>query len=174
MSNEVIFYTQIASIIGFIGTLFVLYRVLVKQKDATIELLKEKSEFLRLQLEKTQGQQPDVLVETISKRVNVLTEELERLNHDGEANEIIINKKEKELEIAKGKLAKLRKQFERAEELMSEFFCPHCKAPMLSREFHWECHHYQGREIDVDHEHVVYECGLELLDGEERSKCGSL
>ena len=47
-------YTQIATIIGFITTLFILYRVYVEQKDAAIkskdaviELLKEKNEWLQ-------------------------------------------------------------------------------------------------------------------------------
>ncbi len=57
MTNEIIFYTQIVSILSFVGSLFVLYRVLIKQKDATIELLKEKVSFLKEQLEVVQKTQ---------------------------------------------------------------------------------------------------------------------
>lgn len=174
MSNELIFATQIGTFIGFVLALFVLYRVLVGQKDATIQLLKEKIGYLDTQLAEVKNQEPDVLVQRISARVTVLTEELERLNKDKEANESEIAIKEKAIAKATRELQTLRAQMKRAEELMSEFFCPKCKAPMLSREFHWESRHYQGREIDVDHEHVVYECGLELVDGEEQSACGSL
>lgn len=106
--------------------------------------------------------------------MNALTEELERLNQDRESNEAEIHSKKQQLSTAANELQRLRSQMERAEELMSDFFCPSCKAPMLIREFHWQSHHNQGREVDVDHEHVVYECGLELLDGEEKSACGSL
>ena len=37
MSTELLFFTQVASLLTFLGTVFVLYRLLVKQKDATIE-----------------------------------------------------------------------------------------------------------------------------------------
>ena len=46
MTNETIFITQLGSIIAFIVALFVLYSVLVNQKDATIQLLKEKIDFV--------------------------------------------------------------------------------------------------------------------------------
>jgi len=45
MTNEIIFYTQISSIFAFIVAIFGLYRLLVSQKDASIELLKEKNDF---------------------------------------------------------------------------------------------------------------------------------
>lgn len=45
MSIEILFYTQLASILAFTVALFVLYRVLVSQKDSTIQLLKEKMIF---------------------------------------------------------------------------------------------------------------------------------
>jgi hypothetical protein len=63
MSNEIIFWTQLASIISFITALFVLYRVLVSQKDSTIQLLKDKNRFLsdQLKIEKEKG--PDQLAE---------------------------------------------------------------------------------------------------------------
>lgn len=174
MDIETLFITQIATIVGFLSTLFVLYRLLVKQKDATIELLKEKISFLELRLSESEQQTPDVLVQNISNRVKILNEELERLSQDKEKNEILIKEKEQEISKSQNELDKLREQFERAEELMSEFFCPHCKAPMISREYGWESVEYNGREIDIDHEHVLYGCGQEYIDGEEGTKCGSL
>ncbi len=48
MSNEVIFWT--ASIVTFIFAIFGLYRLLVDQKDATIQLLKETVDTLKEQL----------------------------------------------------------------------------------------------------------------------------
>lgn len=174
MNIELIVFTQVASIIGYISALFIIYRVLVKQKDSTIELLKEKNSFLELRLAEAKSQTPDQLVENISKRVKLLNEELERLNQDKEENELVISAKEGELHSSQKELNTLRRQFERAEELMSEFFCSECKAPMVSRAFAFETVEYNGREIDVDHEHVLYECGLEYIDGKEESKCGSL
>ncbi|SOY44467.1 hypothetical protein [Cupriavidus taiwanensis] len=50
ITNEWIFSAQLVSIVTFVMTLFVLYRVLVQQKDATIQLQKENKAFLNDQL----------------------------------------------------------------------------------------------------------------------------
>lgn len=171
MSNTVIFWTQISSIVGFIGALFVLYRVLVGTKDATIELLREKISSLETQLEEAHSSSPDVLAERYSRRVKLLSEELERLSKDQDKNEEEIGKKENELEEAKDKLSQLEEQLERAQELMGEFFCPHCKAPMLVRDYHSELVEYGGRELDVDHEYIEFECGFALADNQIRGEC---
>jgi hypothetical protein len=59
MSNQTIFYTQIGSIVAFISSLFVLYRLLIQQKDATIEVLKEKNTWLQDRLETARLNSPD-------------------------------------------------------------------------------------------------------------------
>ena len=46
MSNDILFYTQIVSIVIFIFTLFGLYKILIEAKNAKIELLEEKIEQL--------------------------------------------------------------------------------------------------------------------------------
>lgn len=173
MSNEIIFFTQIASVLAFIATLFILYRLLVNQKDSTIELLKEKNTFLELKLSESENQQPDILVQTISTRVKVLTEELERLSKDKEANENIIKTKEAELNESTAELTSLRSHLNRAQDLISEFFCPYCKAPMLTKDYHSELVAIGDKGIDVDHEFVVYECGLSITDGAESQACGA-
>jgi len=58
ITTETIFWTQIASIVGFVVTLFVLYRLLVDQKDATIQLQKENISFLKDQLADAKSQSP--------------------------------------------------------------------------------------------------------------------
>ena len=171
MSVEVIFWTQIASIIGFVVTLFILYRVLVATKDATIELLKEKISTIEGQLVDAKASGPDVLAERLSARVKLLNEELDRLSGDQDRNAAAIAEKERQIQDAKGELSTLEQQLGRAQELMGEFFCPHCKAPMMVREYHNESVEYGGRELDVDHEYIEYECGLTLVDGRERGHC---
>ena len=47
MDSDVIIYTQIGSLLAYVGTVFLLYRLLVKQKDATIGLLKERIDFIK-------------------------------------------------------------------------------------------------------------------------------
>ena len=78
MSNETLLYTQLASLVAYIGSLFGLYTLLVKQKDSVIELLKEKNTFLLEQLARADSNSPDLLAEKLSKRIEILSEELIR------------------------------------------------------------------------------------------------
>lgn len=174
MLTELATYTQIASPLLFLVALFGIYRSLASQKDATIQALKEQLELVRLQLKQAADNTPDIAVEVLSKRVRNVSEELSRLHKDNEASGERVVKKERELASANEDLGKLRAQIARAEELLEDFSCPQCRAPMISRQFAWESIEYQGREIDIDHEQVLYECGLEIVDGKETTKCGSL
>ncbi len=69
MKIEILFYTQLASVFGFITALFVLYRLLIKQKDAVIELLREQVVSLEKKVEALEKQSPDALVESLHSRV---------------------------------------------------------------------------------------------------------
>jgi TolA-binding protein len=171
MTIELLFYTQVASIVAFIGALFVLYRVLVGQKDATIQLLKEKTLFLEQQLSHAEKKDPDALAKSLSERVGNLNSEIERLSKDKSTNQDIIKSKEIELEKIQEETDELSRQISNAHELMSEYFCPHCKAPMAERAYQSESVEYGGREMDIDHEYVHFECGLTFHDGEETSPC---
>lgn len=171
MSIEVLFYTQLGSIIVFVGSLFVLYRVLVSQKDATIESLREKNSLLEHKLAEAAQSKPDALARSLSERVNHLNQEIERLSKDKDANRDLIAEKEQELESVKEETEELSQQIKAAHELMGEFFCPHCKAPMAEREIHSELVEYEGRELDVDHEYIAYECGLSMIDGKISRPC---
>jgi hypothetical protein len=171
MSIEILFYTQLGSIVAFIVALFVLYRVLVSQKDATIQLLKEKAGFLEQKLSHAEKQKPDALAKSLSERVDSLNQEIERLSRDKDTNQSTIAKKECELDLIKREADDLSRQISNARELMSEYFCPHCKAPMAERSYHSESVEYNGRDVDIDHEYVVFECGLTLHDGTESNSC---
>ena len=171
MTIETIFYVQIGSVIGFVSALFVLYRLLVSQKDATIQLLREKNDFLSQQLKEVSKSGPDALAKSLSYRVKMLDDEIERLSKDKEKNQEEIRKKEKELAEVRREAAELIRKIAKAQEAMEEFFCPKCGAPMAERAFHSECAEYQGRELDIDHEYIAYECGYSLVDGTEQRKC---
>ena len=173
MPTEFLLFGQIASIVVFLGALFGIYRSLAAQKDATIQALKEQIELLRLQLVQAQSQTPDVAVDALSRRVKLITEELARLHQDASATAETIAGKERELEGAKDELSQLREQVARAEKFFEGFSCPTCKAPMETREYFYESVEYNGREVDIDHEFVTYECGLTLSDGKETHPCGS-
>jgi rubrerythrin len=171
MTIEILFYTQLGSIIAFIGALFVLYRLLVSQKDATIQLLKEKNEFLSQKLNDASQNSPYALAKSLHEQVTILDKEIERLSKDKENNQERILNKENELNDVKNDAEELSRQIAKAHELMEEFFCPNCGSPMAERAYQSESVEYQGREIDIDHEYVTYECGYILIDGKASSSC---
>jgi hypothetical protein len=171
VSNDVIFWTQIASIVGFVFSVFGLYRLLVDQKDATIQLLKESVATLKDQLAEARNSTPDVLARSLSERVKLLEIELERFSKDKDANQELVHRKEEELRATRQKAEELTKQVSLARELLTDFFCPHCGSALTAREFHSESVEYQGRELDVDHEYSEFECGYSVLDGKPHSPC---
>lgn len=172
MSNEVIFWTQIASIVAFVLSVFWLYRLLVDQKDATIQLLKETVSTLKDQLAEARSSTPDVLAQSLSRRVKLLEGELERLSSDNGSSQELVHEKEEELRATRQKAEELTKQVLLAQEMLRDFLCPHCGAPLAVREYHSEMVEYQGRELDVDHDYSKYECGYAVLDGNQRHPCG--
>ncbi|HLQ25693.1 MAG TPA: hypothetical protein VK138_07365 [Acidiferrobacterales bacterium] len=174
MSNEIIFYTQLASIFTFVVVLFVLYRLLVSQKDSTIELLREKNQYLGDQLAEAKSLSPDVLAENLAKRVKLLIEEIGHLNQDKDKNERLIEQKENALHALQKKLSQLQEQIKRTEEVMQDFVCPYCGAPMQTREYYPIYGHIEGREVEGESEFVTYGCGLAIRDGEEIELCPSL
>lgn len=84
MSIETVFYTKVVSIIAFIGALFVLYRVLVQSKDATIETLKTQIAFLETKVKDLAETSPDVLLQRLERRTTLLTDELEQAENEKE------------------------------------------------------------------------------------------
>ena len=171
MSNDAIFWTQIATIIAFVSSVFWLYRLLVEQKDSTIQLLKERASTLKEQLQVAKSATPDVLAQALSSRVKLLEMELGRLTRDHGANNEQIKEKEKELRAAKKSADALLTQLNEAKALLEEFSCPKCGSKLARREFASELVEYNGREIDVDHEFTEYECGYSVVDGTEGSPC---
>lgn len=174
ITTGTIFWTQIVSIIGFILALFVLYRILVEQKDATIQLQKENIAYLKDRLAGAKGQSPDILAQNLASRVKLLEEELNRLEQDKTTTEEQFKAKEAELKQTREEAEDLTKKVLHARELLSDFLCPHCGAPLAERAYHSEPVWYQGRELDVEHEYVCFECGFEIVDGEVRGLCRTL
>ena len=90
MTNEFISGTQIVFIIGFIGAVFILYRILVSVKDATIEQLKERNEQL-------ENAAPDILLERTTTRLKAASEEIERLTEEKQIEASVKNNALEEL-----------------------------------------------------------------------------
>lgn len=159
MSNTQIFYVQMASLLTYIIALFCLYRLLVSSKDATIEILKARIEQLKEKLELEERTSPDVLAEKLSNRIKIYDDELKKLSKDQDANQEVIKTKQAELADARNELKILETQMKEAQEILEEFLCPHCKAPMA-------IHDYESEQ-----EYIFYDCGLEIRDGKETSPC---
>jgi predicted RNA-binding Zn-ribbon protein involved in translation (DUF1610 family) len=171
MSNDVIFWTQIISLLGFSVVLFGLYRLLVETKESTIQLLKENIASLKEQLTEAKSKTPDILAQNLSSRVKLLDGELERLSKDQSSSREQILEKENELRSAQQEKDDLLKQLAYAQTLLTEFSCPDCGALLARREFASESVEYQGRELDIDHEYTEYECGYAVTDGKQVSQC---
>lgn len=171
ITTETIFFTQIASIVGFFVTLFWLYRLLVEQKDATIQLQRANIAFLNDKLVDAKLQSPDVLAQSLAGRVKLLDEELMRLQHDNSSTTKQITAKEAELRYARTVALTLNKKIIHARELLNNYLCPHCSAPLVEKASHSELVEYQGRELDIDHDWSIFECGYEIVDGLARHPC---
>ena len=144
--------------------------------QSRLELLKEKTEWLEQQLEVANEFRPDVLAQRLAERLRILTQELERLNEDHEASAQSIREKQTDLASVEGEIQNLTTELASAQEILDlvadrELVCPHCKAPMSIHEFYPDLIEYQGREIDVEHETIAYECGFEMRDGEIINMC---
>ena len=167
MSNNIIFYTQVASIIVFVLALFGIYRLLIAQKDAVIELKREQIDHQERKLKELQAQSPDVLVKTLSERIEIAEKEIDRLRQDGDKHSKEIEKKESELNKTKGQLSSLMEVIKD-----TEFVCPFCDAPLSQRGYYPIYDYINGREVAVEAaEYSIYECGLEVRDGVEETPC---
>lgn len=164
MRIEVLFYTQIASIVAYISAAFWLYRTLVAQKDAVIELLKNRNEILEKRIKELETQTPDSLVESLSRRVAIARDEIQALHNDGERHQGEIKQKEAELGNLSSKLDGLQSLLRD-----SDLICPKCGSPLSRRDF-FTIHGYSsdGREAEADISFSEYECGYSIR--EDRSE----
>jgi chromosome segregation ATPase len=124
MSNTVLLWGRITTIVVFVVSLFVLYRLLVEQKEATIQLLEK-------QLVAAKDASPDVLVKQLGERVRVLTEELARLANDRNTSDSQLREKEQQLNeienARKNQQMKLQRNVEEFQELQNKIELIHQK-----------------------------------------------
>lgn len=121
ISNEVLFLTQVVSIIGFVLALFVLYALLVRQKDATIQLLKERVSLLRDQVADGIASSPDMLAQRLSGRISTFEEELKRLEEDKTATEEQVAETEAELAAARAEAEALTRKIDHARAVLKDY-----------------------------------------------------
>lgn len=82
MTNEFIFGTQIVSMIGYIGAVLILYRILVSAKEATISTKDATIELLKERIEQLENTTPDILLKQLSERYELAIKEIERLSEE--------------------------------------------------------------------------------------------
>jgi hypothetical protein len=163
MSNDVLFY---GSLVTFVLVVLGVYRLVVSQKDATIQLLKQRLEEQREKIQLLELQTPDALAKALSERVERLLAEIERLRADSILNRDEIKSREAELGEVQLRLGSLLTTIRN-----SDFLCPRCGAPLIQRT-PYEIHGYVGgREVDAGVEYLEYECGLAINHSGEVSPC---
>lgn len=169
MTIDTIFYTQLASIFGFISALFVLYKVLVQQKDAVIQLLKERLAEKDEKIADLKAQTPDALAAALNDRIKLTQDEIGRLRNDGDLHRQEVELKEEELRGIQEQLTTLSNLLRE-----TDLVCPECGDPLRSRHVHTV---WGGPDCDseTEIEFTEYECGL-LIDGygDEKSHCRNL
>jgi uncharacterized small protein (DUF1192 family) len=167
MTNEVIFYTQIASIVAFIVALFTIYNVLVQAKEAALQVLRERLIHKDEQIASLRAQTSDALVSILNDRIKVTQDEIGRLRADGDSHRSEIKQKEGELQGIQDKLSTLSDLIRD-----SDLVCPECGEPLLRRHVYTI---YGGQDGEADVEFVEYQCGLAINEfGEMRSHCRNL
>jgi hypothetical protein len=171
MIEQVILGVQIVTALGYIIALFGLYRLLVSQKNATIELLKEKNGFLQEQLDSAEAESPTVVAESLARRVKIQEDELGRLMQDQDQDKELIEEKKRELAQARAEIERFREKLDEASYVLSEFSCPYCGAVMTMMDYFPDTAIFRGREIDFEHKVIEYACGLAIYDGKEVSPC---
>jgi len=166
MNNDTIFYTQIASIVVYVLALFSIYRLFVDQKDSVIQLLKERIADKDAKIQDLTSQTPDALVTALSSRIEIANKEVSRLKADGDMHKEEIETKEGELHALKQRLNNLSALI-----MDTDLVCKKCGA-QLSRREAYPIYGYCGdHDVEGEGECIEYECGLELIDGDEVSPC---
>lgn len=169
MGNDVVFYTQIASNLGFIIALFTIYRLLVQQKDALIQLLKERLIEKDEKIAELKVQTPDALASALNDRIKLTQDEIGRLKADGDMHRREIDAKESELRSIQDKLTALSDLIRD-----SDLVCPECGEPLVNRHS-YIIHGGPDGESEAEIEYVEYQCGLAIDGfGEMKSHCRNL
>lgn len=166
MSSDAISGMQIAAVLGFVGGLFVLYRVLVAQKDSVIQLLNERIKGQEQKIQGLESQSPDTLATALSLRIEIALKEIERLKADGGKHQEEIARKEEELHGLKDRLNELSSLIRD-----SDLVCHYCSSPLVQRTYYPIYGYVGGSEVEADEEYIEYECGLSVRGGEEVSPC---
>ena len=141
-----------------------------------LELVKDKNKWLEDQLAEEKKYTPDVLAQRLAERLRLSTVELERLNADQTTNQKTLKDKEIELAELRIQIVNFKAQVEKAQALLdlisnSGLVCPKCGAPLSIRDYHDEIAEYNGYDIDIEHELIIYECGYKIVNGQVISEC---
>lgn len=166
MTNETLFITQIGVAITLVVSIFVLYKLLVSQKDSVIELLRERLAAESAKIEELRTQTPDALVNSLNSRIEIMNEELNRLKRDGTSTDEVIAIKERELSSVREQILKL---FQLIQD--SDLVCPSCSSPLLQRVSETVYGYVGGKEVDADIEFREYECGAAFEGGTQKISC---
>lgn len=166
MELDTIFNMQLASIATTVLAPFVLYRLLVSQKDSVIQLLKERLDGATAKIKDLESSSPDQLLQALDSRVGILNKELERMKSDSSTKQAEIANREQELSAIRTRLSELMTLLED-----SDLICPSCRAPLSQRASRCIYGYVGGREMDAEIEYTEYECGATFEDRQRLTPC---
>ncbi len=166
MTTPIMLYTQVGTIFTFIVGLFVLYRLLIKNKDATIQLLEKQISELN---ERFLLQGTDILSENLEKRISIFSEEIGRLNQDKDINKELIEKRQHELTHSKEMYERLQKIIAHTSGLTYSYFCPTCDEPTI--EYAEAKAEFTGDR--KEYYLVKYTCGYSEVNGKKSTVCNN-
>jgi len=166
MTIELLFYTQIASILAYVAASFALYRLLVAKKDSTIELLEKHNGVLEAKIRALELQAPDVLTDALSRRIDSAKKEIAALSEDGDLHRAEIEQKKKDLKGLTNRLGVLQGILKE-----NSLVCPTCFSIEASHDVRVTKMELNGQESDVFVGYSQYECGMATLGSNQVKPC---
>lgn len=117
MTLETIFITQLASILSFIIMLFVLYRILVSTKDATIENLRQQISSTEQKIKELLDQDPDILLQRYQRKIDAYEKELREVESNTTQSTETKKIHEEKINKLESQLARYEMSFEKGFEI---------------------------------------------------------
>jgi uncharacterized small protein (DUF1192 family) len=166
MELDTIFNTQLVSITSTVLAPFVLYRLLVSQKDSMIQLLKERLDGATAKIKDLESSSPDQLLQALDSRVAIMNKELERMKADSSTKQAEIASRELEISAIRTRLSDLMTLLDD-----TDLLCPSCRAPLSRRDSRTISGYVGEREVDAEVEYTEYECGATYKDRQRLTPC---
>jgi hypothetical protein len=166
MTNEILFYSQIGSVLAFLATVFVLYRLLVSKKDASIEYLQiqvsEKDRVIADLSSKTES----ALLTSLNQRLEIAEAEIKRLLNEK-------NIDENQLKSLSGRISKLEGDVISValESPDTHIFCRECCSELSNWGLGLRRFEVNSDSLEDYFDYLDFECGAKFENGKVVLEC---